>query len=179
MAEPFAAGVLNSLLQPRAAQLNALARVARAPSQPPAVPATFFTPAPRQGKQRARPPAPPASVGQHVLGCQAWACPPSKQEVWGHGACSFVWGRVRHADGRLLRRRGDADGADGRNCACGKCYKGPGQADVEDESGAVSPGAQAGGVEAVPCVVAALGPACARLQPLAVIQRCSYPASFA
>ena len=177
MAEPFAAGVLNSLFQPRAAQLNALTRVARATSQPPPMPTTFFTPAPRHGKQRAQAPASAADVGHHVLGCQAWDCPPSKQDMWGHGACSFMCGRVRCAD--EVCRRVDADGADGRNCACGKLNTGAGPADVEDESGTVPPGSQTGDVETVPCVVIAFGSACARLQSVAVVQRGSNPTSLA
>ncbi len=177
MAEPFAAGVLNSLFQPRAAQLNALTRVARATSQPPAIPTTFFTPTPRHGKQRARAPASAADVGHHVLGCQAWACPPTKQEMWGHGACSFMCGRVQCTDG--LRRRVDADGADGRNCTCGKFNTRTGPTDVEDESGTVPPGAQTGDVETVPCVLIAFGPPGARLQSVAVVQRGSNPTSFA
>ncbi|KAF8969412.1 hypothetical protein BDZ97DRAFT_1915369 [Flammula alnicola] len=80
MAEPFAAGVLSSLLLPRANQGNVLARVARSSRKHPSLAANFFTPVPRQCKRKEKEVDMPP-VG-HVLDCQAWACPPSKHSLW-------------------------------------------------------------------------------------------------
>jgi hypothetical protein len=91
MAEPFAAGVLNSLLQPRVP----LARVTRSKTAHSTLAANFFTPLPRQTKQKARAANASPAVGHtHILECQAWAYPLGKEALWGHGA--LAWFRSPH-----------------------------------------------------------------------------------
>ncbi|KAF8204749.1 hypothetical protein BJ912DRAFT_939212 [Pholiota molesta] len=104
MAEPFAAGVLNSLLQPRVP----LARVTRSQTAHSTLAANFFTPLPRQTKQKARAANAPPAVGHtHILECQAWAYPLGKQALWGHDGSmrTALMGEIEPGDTRVRMRR--------------------------------------------------------------------------
>ncbi|KAF5322786.1 hypothetical protein D9619_000605 [Psilocybe cf. subviscida] len=87
MAEPFATGVLGSLMLPRAGSVvgrsNGLSRATRSNGQV-SLAANFFSPAPRRQKVSHQPtPVVPTIVG-NVLYCQSWACPTSKEWLWHH-----------------------------------------------------------------------------------------------
>ncbi len=85
MIEPVASGVFSVLLPRHVAftpSSSSLKRVVNG-SRRPSLSANFFTPTPRseKGKTKAvdEPPV------EEILGCQSWATPPSKQDVWNQG----------------------------------------------------------------------------------------------
>lgn len=90
MAEPFAVGVLGSLIFPRAGSAvtrsNSLSRATRSNGQI-SLAANFFSPAPRRQKGSHKHKATPvvATIVGNVLYCQSWACPTSKEWLWHNG----------------------------------------------------------------------------------------------
>jgi len=86
MVEPLACGVFNTVLPRHVAfvQSSSLKRVVNGTRRP-SLAANFFIPMSRSDKGKEKAMDVPSI--EEVLGCQSWATPPSKKEVWDQGVC--------------------------------------------------------------------------------------------
>jgi pentatricopeptide repeat-containing protein PET309 len=86
MIEPVASGVLSVLLPRHVAFMpsssSSLKKVVNGSCRP-SLSANFFTPTPRSDKGKAK--AVDEPPVEEILGCQSWATPSSKQDVWNQG----------------------------------------------------------------------------------------------
>lgn len=91
MVEPLACGVFNTIL-PRhvvfvQSSTSSLKRVVNGTRRP-SLAANFFIPMSRSDKGKEKSMDMPSV--EEVLGCQSWATPHSKKEVWDQGVCNLV-----------------------------------------------------------------------------------------